>query len=316
MSIAWVFGSSGLLGSALTRVLASGQGARYLPALRMSWQDEALMAGQLADLVAGFAAQVREHPSWELYWAAGVGTMGSTAAELALETRTLSRLLALMAAEPALMSRPGYIALASSAGAIYAGSTDDIISETSAIAPTTAYARAKLEQEALLQAFAEAQPQVCCLLARITTIYGPGQATGKRQGLLAHMARSIVRHKPIQIFVPFDTIRDYIAVDDAAAVMVAGLRRSDWREGRVRMKIVASELPLTIAEIISTFRRIARRPPLIATSASRLSSMYARRVQFRSVVLPDCRSLPRTSLLIGVAQLMAAERQAFVNPPG
>jgi UDP-glucose 4-epimerase len=260
--------------------------------------------------LARFALQAARHEAWSLYWAAGIGTMGSAAADLALETRTLERLLHGIKHEPGLMNRLGSVALASSAGAIYAGSTDDIITEASAPAPTSPYAQAKLEQEALLRAFAQPHENVSAMLARITTIYGPGQATGKRQGLLAHMARSIVRHRPIQIFVPFDTIRDYIAVDDAAAIIIAALRAQPCGE-RLQMKIVGSEQPQTIAEIIATFKRIARRPPLIATSASRLSAIYSRRVQFRSVVQPDCRSLVSTSLLIGVSQLMEAERRAF-----
>jgi len=144
----------------------------------------------------------------------------------------------------------------------------------------------------------------------MTTIYGPGQATGKQQGLLAHMARSIVRNRPIQIYVPFDTIRDYIFVDDAAASMVVNLSALDDRLS-VRTKIVAAEQPTTIAEIVSVFKKLARRAPRIVTSASTLGALYSRRIQFRSVVTSKVVSPRRTSLLIGIAQLLAAERAAF-----
>jgi hypothetical protein len=59
--------------------------------------------------------------------------------------------------------------------------------------------------------------------------------------------------------------------------------------------------------------RIARRTPLIVTSASRLSSLYSRRVQFRSIVLPEYVRPPTRSLIVGIAQLLAAERDAFVR---
>jgi UDP-glucose 4-epimerase len=207
---------------------------------------------------------------------------------------------------------PGAIAFASSAGAIYAGTRDAIITEHTAPAPTTAYAREKLMQEGLLAAFALAHPRMTALNARISTIYGPGQATVKQQGLLTHIARCILRNQPIQIYVPYDTIRDYIAVDDAASAITRALFLANQQPG-VCTKIIASEKPTTIAEIISVFKRIARRGPLIVTSASKLTSLYARRVQFRSVVLTDGARPMVTSLAVGIAQLMVAERAAFVR---
>lgn len=42
------------------------------------------------------------------------------------------------------------------------------------------------------------------LIARISMFYGPGQAKDKQQGLLAHIARCILRNQPIQIYVPYD----------------------------------------------------------------------------------------------------------------
>ena len=311
MTIAWVVGSTGLLGSALCRQLDTRFGqTRYLQRLQLHWREESGLSQQLSQLVADFAKQVANHESWELYWAAGIGTMASAAIDLAIETSSLSLLLRLIAAEPVLMDRPGYVALASSAGAIYAGASEDIVTEQSAIAPTTHYARAKIEQEGVLKSFAAERKSVVVLLARFSTIYGSGQTAGKRQGLLTHIARSIVRRQPIQIYVPFDTIRDYILVDDAAAIMIMALRLPKLAT-RVNVKIIASELPLTIAEIVSTFKRIARKPPLIATSTSPLGKAYSRRIQFRSTVTLECRSLPTTPLLIGVARLLAAERLAF-----
>lgn len=311
MTLAWVLGASGLLGAALVRQLSAQQTALYAPAARLPWHDEAAMPAALERAVAGFARQACEHADWELYWAAGVGAMASQDADMGIETRSLRQLLQLLAQHPELCARPAAVALASSAGAIYAGTTDAVISESSAVAPTTPYACAKLQQEALVADFVRGCAGSHALLARITTLYGPGQATGKRQGLLSHIARSIVRRRPIQIFVPFDTIRDYIEADDAAITAMACLRSG--ATASVCTKILGSEQPLTIAEIVATFKRVARRPPLIATSASPLAAVYARRVLFRSSVEPDCSGLARTSLPIGVASLLEAERRAFAT---
>jgi len=160
--------------------------------------------------------------------------------------------------------------------------------------------------------FALAKIGTAVLIARISTLYGPGQATDKRQGLLAHIARSILRNQPIQIYVPYDTIRDYISASAAAAAMVSTLRMTEARPG-VLLKIIASEDPVTIAEIVSIFRRIARRTPRIVTSANKLSSLYSRRVQFRSIVFPESATMPIKRLPVGIAQLMNAERMAFTR---
>lgn len=312
MTLAWVLGSSGLLGAALCRALRSNGTELFFPADRFCWDNGSELSIQLAAAVQGFASRVGANNRWEIYWAAGVGTMGSSADVFALETRALSTLLEFLDAEPRLMAVSGAIAFASSAGAIYAGSTDDIITEDSKPTPTTDYAHEKLRQEDLVRTFAVANSRTIVLIARISTLYGSGQAAGKKQGLITHIARSILRNRPIHIYVPYDTIRDYITADDAAAAMIATLRNTSGKPG-VLTKIIASEHPVTIAEIISIFKRISRRSPRIITSASRLSSLYVRRVQFRSIVLAEHPKTPPQKLIVGIAQLIAAERAAFVR---
>jgi UDP-glucose 4-epimerase len=164
----------------------------------------------------------------------------------------------------------------------------------------------------MVSELALANRSLTVLLARISTLYGPGQATGKQQGLLALIARRILRNQPIQIYVPLDTIRDYITAGDAAAAIIATMRAISEKSG-VFTKIIASEQPTTIAEIISIYRRIARRTPKIVTSVSKLSSIYTRRIQFHSIAIPVNEQISRTSLLVGIAQVMAAEMSAFAR---
>jgi UDP-glucose 4-epimerase len=167
-------------------------------------------------------------------------------------------------------------------------------------------------QEDLVRSFALANSRTTALLARFSTLYGAGQSLGKRQGLVAHIARCILRNQAIQIYVPLDTIRDYINADDASAAMVAALR-STGEHPRVFTKIIASERPVTIAEIISVFRKITRRPPRIVTSTTKLSNFYSRRMLFRSVVLQGNAHASRTSLFVGISHVVTAERAAFAR---
>lgn len=312
MTIAWVLGSSGLLGSALCRALRAEGTQLYFPSQRLAWHDPLQLPDQISAAVAAFALSAERAQRWEIHWAAGVGTMGSTAEQLAPETQALTLLLACLPHEPRLMAVPGSISFASSAGAIYAGCRDEVITEQSAPAPTTAYAAEKIVQEEILRTFVTAQPSTTALIARISTLYGAGQALGKKQGLLGHMARNIIRNRPIQIYVPFDTMRDYIDADDAALAMI-GLMRSARAEPRLLTQIIASENPTTIAEIVSIFKRLARRTPLVVRSANRLSALYARRVQFRSQLRSDFVRPPTKRLAVGISQLMRAEHVAFIK---
>lgn len=311
MTIAWVIGSGGLLGSALCRALHRQGTELFSPTERFCWGNEHELARQLDAAVQSFAVQVSAADRWEIYWAAGVGTMSSPASAFVTETDTLQTLLNLIESRSALTATPGALAFASSAGAIYAGSTDEIISENTPPAPTTTYAHEKLRQEFLLRSFALANSRISALAARISTLYGPGHTVGKQQGLITHIARCILRNQPIQIYVPFDTIRDYITSDDAAIMMVVALREISG-EPDFLTKIIASEQPTTIAEIISIYKKITRHTPRIITSASKLSRLYTRRIQFRSIVAAE-HARAKTSLHLGIAQVMGAERAAFVK---
>ena len=312
MTIAWVVGSGGLLGTALCRALRGDGTELFSPAGPFSWQCERDLSHQFAMAVDAFVARAGAARRWEIYWAAGVATMSSPEAVLNAEARTLSIFLNSVRSAPFLMATPGAVAFSSSAGAIYAGSLDAIISEATPPAPTTGYARAKLRQEDMVRSFVHTNRRVSGVLARLSTLYGPGQSVGKQQGLLTHVARCILKNVPVQIYVPFDTIRDYIFSDDAAARIVAALRTTIEHPG-VHTAIIASEQPVTIAEIIATYKRVARRAPRVVTSASRLSRLYPHRVRFCSAVAPGNASLQKTSLLIGISQVMAAERLALMG---
>lgn len=311
MAFVWIIGNNGLLGSAIQRVLQNDKNDVFLPAERFHWGNEVELAAQFASAVKSFANFVGAGNSWQIYWAAGIGTMSSAEAELEVETQTLSMVLKLIGSETGLATDMGYLAFASSAGAIYAGAREDIITENTPVAPTTAYAHEKLMQEQMIKSFAN-DYGVTVLIARISTLYGAGQSIGKQQGLLTHIARSILRNKPVHIYVPFDTIRDYIDADDAAFAIVESIVVLGSNPG-AHIKIIASEKPVTIAEIISIFKRIVRRSPRIVASASKLTDIYARRIQFRSVAVPINKSIPKKDMLVGIAQVMAAERLEFMR---
>lgn len=304
MTCAWILGRGGLLGSAIRKELDRHTIREFIPEQSWNWNKDDDCRSGIEKAVLDFANTLGEN-SWQIYWAAGTSSMASTQEELDRETKILSTLLTCIEKNSVLMTTQGSIMFASSAGAIYAGSTDDVITEESKPAPLNAYGREKLIQEAMLRTFTDTHPHISILIARLSNLYGANQSRTKKQGLLSHMARCILLRTPINIFVPFDTIRDYLHADDAAVRILETLERHESV-----MKIIASESPVTVAQIIGTFKHITRISPRVMRSTSTLSQSYVHKMKFRSTVLP-LEKMYKTSLLIGVAEVMAAERRAL-----
>lgn len=310
MTAVWILGRGGLLGSALRKKVQNLGHREYVPTDILPWEQPSDLASVLHKAIDEFSAFIKDD-AWQIFIAAGKGTMASTNEDMEKETEMFRTLFACIGESEALTTSRGTIILASSAGAIYAGCNDDLITEASAPAPLNAYGRGKMEQEKLAQAFSENHASLRLLIARISNLYGSAQSKNKKQGLLTHIARSIIQRTPINIFVPFDTIRDYLHVDDAAQMLMQILDLQQGKE-RILTKIIASENPVSIAQIIGIFKGVTRISPRIMTSSSPLRDSYVHRMKFRSTVLPLAEK-PATSLLIGVAQVMAAERLAMMR---
>ena len=313
MKAIWVIGRNGLLGSALARLHQAHGAHLFVPSGSSHWNDDAAMAVYLENSARAFSSLATRYGAWQIYWAAGVGTMSSSAELMLPETRALQRLLEILRTNSILMAMQGGFALASSAGAIYAGVTTEVITEKSEIGPTTAYAHAKLAQEEMVSEFAAYASNIRAVNMRITTLYGVGPISSKKQGLISHIARAMIRNQVVQIFVPLDTIRDYIHAEDAAAAMISALNVVMPQQA-AEARIIASERPTTIAEILGTFKRLARRPPRMVTASTKASNLYTRRVQFRSVEPPHADLTPPRSLVVGIAEVLQAERRHLAAP--
>ena len=314
MRAAWVVGSGGLLGRALVRELRDTGTAVFQQQAPFPWLDEGRLLGQMAVAADAFARWAAAAGDVEFYWAAGVGGMGSTASAMSAEARCLERFFGLFAKHSGLAAQRTAFALASSAGGIYAGSSAAIIDESTPPMPTTPYARGKLQQEEIVRRSLGACGSAV-LVARFSTLYGPGQATGKRQGLITHMARSVLRNRPVRIYVPLDTSRDYMYSADAARTMIASLR-SILPGVEPVVRIVASERPTTVADILDTVRRISRKRLLFTSATDAMGNLYTQRARYRSCVFPEHSRLATTTLALGLARVLAAERERIARPDG
>ena len=305
-----------MLGAAVVRALRCGTAEVYRYREPFDWKNPERLRAQFEAATLEFLAGLRSGDDWDIYWAAGVGSMSSSQADLSGETVALDGLLASLGQCLSECGVPGVFAFASSAGALYAGSQDFEITEATPVTVVNDYAVAKLAQERLLETFVSGQSLVRVLVARFSTLYGPGQALGKRQGLLSHIARCALRHQPVEIFVPLDTLRDYLFIDDAALDFIDSSHTLRMARDRLQVRIIAAERSVTISEIVETFNRLNKRRLRLVCNRNSLSALYAPKVVYRSVSpLTAGRDIHRHTLLEGAAALLRAERMAYIAGP-
>jgi UDP-glucose 4-epimerase len=302
-SLAWVVGRGGLLGSHVESALDGDDADAEIwrPKRPIAWHDFDRALADLELEATDFLAQAaRVGRPWRLLWCAGAGVLATSRSALAQETLLISRFLAGVADRlsdsPALGDR-GTLFFASSAGGVYAASSaPPPFDEDSPVGVLAPYGAEKLTQEELFTGVA-ISCGVDLLIARLSNLYGPGQTLSKPQGLIAHVGYAALRRQPVSIYVPLDTIRDYLFAADAGRMVVEAVKRREKsrRAGgppEATMKIFASEVETTVASVLRAWRQVLRRPLRISFSGSPVGRLQPRVLSFRSSVWPELRGRP------------------------
>ena len=287
MSYVWVIGSGGLLGQALVREIIQTQDTTFFqPPTKLNWSNPSTAREQIKQATQQFALLVKQN-SWAIYWAAGTGTMHSAEEDLQAETALLKTLVSALLHETNLNLQLGTFVFASSAGAIYAGvNEDDVITELTPPAPVNAYGKSKLEQEKLIEQLNKEGQGVNVIACRISTLYGFKAKSGKQQGLIAEMIRRTISNEVVHIYVPLETMRDYISAKDAAKQMIAFAKERVNKQG-VRLHIIASAISTSVAQILAILKQISKRNIHVVTQADVKSLQYQRVMQFKPLAKQD-----------------------------
>lgn len=302
----------GLIGSSLENALTQ-QGMdvhrNYAP---LAWSDEEKFTQQLRMMFQEMEEKIKNDEPWIIAWTAGRGVMNSPKDVLEEDTKIFTSFLHILG-ESGLSKRNGILFFASSAGSLY-DIEHEAVTENSPTHPKSLYGEYKLKQEELLTSWSNGMQHIRILIGRIATVFGPHQDAGKSQGLITHMSRSILRRKPIHIFVPLDTIRDYVYSEDCAAHIALCLEKMSREETEKHiLKIFASERVTTIAEIIGIFKRIAAQPPRIVASSHAAGNLYQHYTLFRSVVWPDVRPINEKGLLSAISAVHREQQLLHQN---
>src|SRR4030095_13931464 len=265
-----------LLGSHVELALKRQEGWELFNSAPFPWNDAAQLRARIDATVASYNKAAAGHGKGAVLWCAGSSVVGASAAALAAETEAFDYFLSRLRG-----TAVGRFFLASSAGGIWGGSSDQPITEDSPPRPISLYGVAQLDKEAALARWAERSPGTSTLVGRLSNLYGPGQDLAKPQGLVSHLTRSLLRGQPAHVFVPLDTIRDYLYVGDAAEAVVRAMEHLGGGAPRPIPASFSSERATTVGELIGAFRRMAKRPLKVVTGLHATAPQQPPRLQFR-----------------------------------
>jgi UDP-glucose 4-epimerase len=253
------------------------------PAGRIPWTDPRARQEVLTRAAENFLDEV-EHEPWCVVWAAGSGTVGTEKKILEGETRAVqefAEMFSTLLSHRSAPRAPGLCVLVSSAGGVYAGTPNPPYSKVSSPEPISDYGHAKLAQEELWKGCLGEVSST--LIARISNVYGEAQRIEKRQGLISQLAYSAATRQPLQIYVPLDTVRDYIHAEDAARLItghIADHCQSTTRSINTNTVIVASGEGTSVATLIGMMTNVCHRKIPIAAAANEKARRQARDSRF------------------------------------
>ncbi|OBJ24976.1 hypothetical protein A9W93_08835 [Mycobacterium colombiense] len=237
---------------------------------------------------------------WSVIWAAGSGVIGSTGDQLAAETRIVSHLLAKLRD-----SRPigrGTVFFSSSAGGIYAGSTRPPFSESATPRPLSPYGETKLAQEQILRTTLGGC--IPLIIGRFSNLAGPGQNLTKPQGLISQLCRAAVTRQSLNVFVPMETLRDYIYVDDAAAMVRRLVESAVHNQPSTPVvRNISSQRAVSVCGVVRTVQQVAHRSVRIALGTSQSSRYHVRDLRLRTQFPNEFHGVPITPFPVTVKRV-------------
>ena len=295
----WVIGSGGLFGSALTRASEDPFAGPNIP-----WSDPEASLMALRSSLDDFAATTKG--DWSIIWAAGNATTSSGQREADRELDVFKSFAGLLKHQRPLGR--GVFAFISSAGGVYAGSPRPPFTSNTPPLPLGAYGKLKLEQERVARGLAQDLPVVSL---RLSNLYGPGQNLNKLQGVISRLALAAITRQPITMFVPLDTLRDYIFTDDAADRALHWVSVSLGSQHSAT-RIVASGQAATLGHVIAVMNDITRVRVPIAVGIHESAQAQARDLRLIPDTDPIIETLPMTSLPAGMKHVFLdiSERHA------
>ncbi len=285
-----ITGAAGFLGQNLARGLAAGGASLTLVSTR---EAPALRALPRSRLVLGRAASVLGELDLGahdllLHLASSTNPRVGTVRDEVAQLDELALLLDRARAVEGLR-----VVTCSSGGTVYADGPSPH-REEEPLAPRSPYAWGKAAGEELLAFHARAHGLKRVVL-RCTNVYGPGQTTEKRQGMVARLLFDLRDGRATPVWGDGEEVRDYLFVDDLVELVAALVRRPDV-EGTFN---VGSGQGTTVNALVDVVARAVGRPPRLERGPAAEGAVRTSLVDVGRVTAA-LGWRPRTSLDLGV----------------
>lgn len=248
-----------------------------------------------------------KHPI-DLVWAAGKSNNSSSQLNLDIEIEIIENFLRNLTYSGMDFKS---ISLISSAGSIFGGYDNVLISDKSLPNPISLYGKSRLEVESIFASFAQTN-NVKLNIFRLTNVYGFKEALKNNSGLLSHLINANLTRKELNIFVPLFIEQDYIDVDFVADNLLHILDSRRSSENLIDSYIFSRNQSHSIAELISLIDKFMKRKTPFVTQE--IESGYERQSNLRfQVKNNNFISKPIEQITISVKKLVNEMIYAKVN---
>ena len=119
--------------------------------------------------------------------------------------------------------------IAASTAAVYEDS-NEILSETSSLKPSSPYGESKLTMEQLLRDFSKSCG-INCINLRMFNVYGKGQNTNYA-GVITRFLENIKKEDDLTIFGDGESTRDFVSVHDVVDCIILSMKKIKGKHGQ------------------------------------------------------------------------------------
>ncbi len=291
----WILGRGGFLGTALA-LEAERAGYSVFPQRTIPWNSPTQRENVLKATAQEFSAFALDTKP-TIFWAAGSEAVAVSGSSVNGERDSFTDFVAVLSQMDELFGST--VAVVSSAGGVFSGSAAPPFRRDSPVQAVNEYGHNKIAIEKM--AVADLSPQYRVHIARITNLYGPWP--GPRQGLINRLCTAAATREALQIYVPLDTVRDYIYVSDAARLLLLEIDLAQNSEASPSISLIGSGENSSIGTVINTVSHVSHRKIPVTMAQGKVTQLQPRDLRMQPSWIEREIAFEPTTLSQGVKKL-------------
>jgi UDP-glucose 4-epimerase len=114
----------------------------------------------------------------------------------------------------------------------------------------------------------------------------------------------MLQHKPVNIYVPLQTVRNYVYADDAGEVIARCITRLNAdQNSKTYLKLVASDRNISLSSLINEFRLVYGHRPMVVNSVSKVAGKHPISLRLKSMINEPISDFTFTPLAVGIERV-------------